>query len=834
MSEIIKFIFEDAWVGSLLTIAFSLLFADIKLYHSIYSRWNRCCLYLAEACLILFLLYWKLRGINRYAENLLWLAILLSASDFVLFIIPQVRLYIFNRKWMEEPDALARWRLLDKTPVGLTQWEAYNREWRKVSTLIFLACFSKAEVKVGELEKYAQKWNNNSRKYKEHQTRVNYYHGMKAMSRNDNDSALSYFKAMEKHSGSTDFENLFSSNVNIGVCYARRGDYHLACDSFRAALVLLDKHELEHGNKDTIVRRQNLFVLYSDYAICLYQTKPERVDQLLDDYRSRIEDTAEELINWFNIHMTIMRQQQLAHSKQEFEIQEFYKATYPLLKDSKERCIFISSMARIACDARLNPKSMLDDLHKELKSLDDLLMPDKFVVFSNLDYMFSRLGGRFYDKTYRKERTAVHEYMSGQAADDLNKYLHSLPTEAVYQQIQCYQNLASVYSANQMVVNDIQHAVVDAVLQGKSPMDAVQEALDKQKEQSGTNQKKKKSHRKKQDREYHREYDIKKPIGYLEEAAKKADDEGLVDLAFHIRLNIVDEMTVLINMNEDGWPKYPEEMHTRIDAIEHDYLPQIQDDKMAIAEFAIRLSYFHLLLGEYDECLDDYYKYSEEAVSTARFAPWLREQDLRIRWCVRTICFYNAIKEAQTAPELNTLDQSAQNLIKNSLCSTGELTSKWIGRFLHLGNFTMISRGWLEADKTMPQILTGPYQHSWILSTPFMMSVDLTYGQFKDDKYCDRILFPTGYVISDGRKIAVGHPMDMGRSNFLQKIMNNGGQVQKVPSLTEMTYSPETIDPNSAEEKAYQFILTKVDKRCPSIEDIKREDLRLAEGTMVK
>lgn len=842
MNDIIKFIFGDTWIALLLITAIFFIIADVHNHQKVYSRWNKLVIILAEIGLILslLLLYWKMKASGQYSKYLLTISILLFGLALILFVVPQIRLHSFNKKWLEEPDALERWRQLEGSkPVGLTHWEAYDWDWHKVATLIFFGCFSRADIKMEELRNTAEKWSPNSKKYRKYKTRENYYHGMKAMYNNDNASALSYFQAMVEHAGNNvDFENLFSSYVNLGVCYARRGDYHAACDRFRDALVLLDKHEREYGKEDNASRRQNLFVLYSDYALCLYQTEPQRVEQLLEDYRHRLNsESAEESINWFNVYLTVMRQQQINHDKQEAEILDFYKTTLAILKDTKQRCIFVSSMARIACDARLNPEGVLEELHKCFKSFYELPMPDRFIAFSNLDYMFSRMGGQFYDKTYRKERVAAHQYIRVQAADDINKYLHSLPVEAVIPQINCYEYLASVYSANQMVVNDVLHEDFDAVLHGISPMDAVQEALNKQREdaQPGKGRKKKKASTvKSQNKKQKYSYDLKKPLGYLEEAAKKADDEGLVDLAYHIRLNMVDEMTALVNMNEDGWPKYSDEIHDRIKHIEKDYLFNIQDDKMAIAEFAIRLSFFHLLLGEYNECLDDYYKYNEDAVSIERFAPWLREQELCVKWCVMTICFYNAIKEAQNSPDITSLGQNVQDLIKTCLCSTGELTSKWLGRFLHLNDFIMISRGWLEADEKASQTFTGPYHHSWILSTPFKMSVDLTYGQFKDDSYCNRILFQTGYVIANGKRIEVGHPMDMGRSNFLQGIMNNGGLVQMVPSLTQMTFEPKTIDPDSPDEKAFQFILTKVDKRCPTIEDIKQEDIKLAEGTIMQ
>lgn len=840
MSEIIKYFLGEGWLATLF-ISITLIFGwDIKLYKTVYSRYNRVCVYIVEIGFIFLMLYWNLRNTNQYAKCLLYISIFLPAFAFVLFVAPQIELFCFNKKWIEEPDPVIRWRMLDTHPVGLTHGEDYDREWRKVSTLIFFGCFSIADVKMEELNEKAKKWRESSKKCKKHHTRVSYYNGMKEMFSDDKDSALSSFKAMEEYAdNNVDYENLFTSYMNIGACYARRGDYHSACDSFHAALSLLDQHEREHGYKSKMVRQHNLSTLYYDYVLCLFQVEPEKVNLLLEDYKNRLGDAAEERINWFNVRLVAMRQQNVDHKKQETEIQKFYKSTYPLLMDSKQKCVFIASMARIACDARLNPEGMLNDLHKDFKSFSALPMPEKFVAYHALDYMFTRLGGKVYDKTYRKERVAVHRYMNEQADAELNKYMHSLPAEAIIQRIQCYENLAGIYNANQTVVNDIQHAEFDAVLHGVSPIEAVEEALDKQKneEHFGKGHKKnKKPGKSVKDRSWKKDhqYNLQKTISYLEEAAKKAEDEGLVDYAFHIRLNIVDEMTALVNMNEDGWPKYPDEMHKQMDIIEDKYLPLIENDKISLAEFAIRLGFFHLLLGEYDKCLENYFKYKKEAVSIARFAPWLREQYLLVSWCVRAICFYNAIKEAQRATDITSLSQEVQDIIKNCLQTTGEVPSQWLARFLHFGTLFMISREWFEADKKNPGKFIGPYEHSWIHATPFRMSVDLTYGQFVDDKYSDRILFQNGYVIIDGETVEVNHPMLMMRSNYLRKIVNSGGMVRIEPRLSINDFDPNSIDPNPVNEKAYQFILSKVDKRCPSIEDIMLEDLRLAEGTITE
>ena len=291
---------------------------------------------------------------------------------------------------------------------------------------------------------------------------------------------------------------------------------------------------------------------------------------------------------------------------------------------------------------------------------------------------------------------------------------------------------------------------------------------------------------------------------------------------------MVDEVCALINSDENGRIKHPDKMRVFMEEIETDYLPFIENDPVAMAEFAIRLSFYHLALDEYDDCMRFYFLYDYKALPTKHFAPWLREQYLMCSWAVRILCFYNVLSDNEHF--LSGEADDIRQWMKTWKDSNGREVSFLLAQYLGLSKVVLSTVVWKEkGDKT-------DSFHSWIKNATddsFQLEVDLTYSRFKDDNDSKKLFFNQGMIKILDMEYKLGHPIELNKSYFLKSIAYNGGKFNGVIYNDVFEYHPEREDAEGLSSRLYKLVSGLVDERypaCPRIEDIHKESEDLLHG----
>ena len=593
---------SDTAPGYMLAVfSLSLLLTNItKVRGHFYSIYNECCLYFAEISLIVYFSYLLYRD-----TILLYIAVLGLAGSVILFGGNWLYVRVSLARTAQNRDDLKRWEGVDNFHSwGMTYAQHYLHEWYKASSLVVLGSMTKSDGIIKELENNTGKrFSDNSNEHRFYKARFAYYRGIRAFLCEDTAEAISQFQKMDTFSEKNRViqwlfegvdENFYRINalINLGASYTKRGNYYEACEHLERAV-----REISGKKQYASV----LNVLYHNYIISALQVEPDAVNIVLQEYQKAIgdKDIKAEML-WFNEKMSVMHQTSTDYEGIERELQGFFLKMMKELENEKhvkQRCAFIADMSRIVFANHFDPQNVLLAIKENLKYFDDLPMPLKFRAYSGIDYMFMNLSEVPQTVKYQSEKDKARLYMASQAENDLKDYYDSLPIVAVYSKMECYGSLASLHSANQMMRNaDLINKELNDVV--KKSTEIKETGINSFETHLQVRRNIKKSKKKKSRPGFINDrYELGKTLSYMNAEVDIAEREDLTYAAYHIRLNMIDEICAIVNLDSNGYPISIDKMKSFMTIIEDEYIPKIQNDHIVLAEFAIRLSVRRHIVG---------------------------------------------------------------------------------------------------------------------------------------------------------------------------------------------------------------------------------------------
>jgi len=364
--------------------------------------------------------------------------------------------------------------------------------------------------------------------------------------------------------------------TNIGVSYVTQENYHAADDSFNLAI-----REYKRLGVDD---KQLLDIIYNNYAFnkTRFENDNQSWKEVASDYRSLLDfDCLNDQLKYLNFELQLLRQTNAPRE----DLSEVVKVNFARFMESnlplKNKVILSGSGIRIVWSAMLDPSPFLSVLNDNYSILVTLHPIARYRIHKELSLLYKDLIEE-HPEQYSALWDRTRCYMEQQAEKDIQAHRRKLPDEAIFARCYCLEELASI-------------------------------------------EKKKK------------DYNAHKIISFLSDAVKLCQDNSLLMNEIKSRLNIMDELCAIENFSEDLELSNPKDMRIQLYEIES-LLPKLKQHPIR-AEIGIRMSFYCLMIHEYDKCIKYYDLFNKETLSLNHFAPWLHRYRMSTAFAVRILHF---------------------------------------------------------------------------------------------------------------------------------------------------------------------------------------------------
>lgn len=525
--------------------------------------------------------------------------------------------------------------------------------------------------------------------------------------------------------------------MNVGVSYVAQKNYHAADDSFN--LAVREYKRLDLNNKPL------LDIIYNNYAFNKTRlgTDDQSWKEVVSDYRSLLDfDCLNDQLNYFNFELQMLRQTNAPRE----ELSGVVKNNFTRFMDSdlpiKHKVLLAGSGIRIAWSAMLDPSKILSVINENYSILDTLHPIARYRIHKELLLLFKDLIEEQPEQnSILRDRTRC--YMEQQAEKDIQAHRRTLPDEAIYARCYCLEELASI-------------------------------------------EKNKK------------DYNAHKIISFLSDAVKLYQDNSLLMDEIKSRLNIMDELCAIENWNENLEPLNPEEMRQQRHRIES-LLPKLKKHPIK-AEIGIRMSFYCLIIHEYDKCIEYYDWFDKVSLSLNHFAPWLHRYRMFTAFAVRILYFKNIVVALKDSQEVLLCTNDVQEWFQSFPNHNGVLDSMLLARFIGWREYPIKTLKWFNPN-TPEQFKI----HSWFYFPELHLNADITYEQFKEEDNKDQIFF------NDDQ-----HPFESNKSKTIAKDFSQSGYITEGVDFKIINdfYLSETE--MEILEKAFELINKHIPSNCPT------------------
>ena len=582
-----------------------------------------------------------------------------------------------------------------------------------------------------------------------------YYHFLKCVQYtamgNMKDAAEEIQQAEENANADTEPLIMGQIMLNRGVGYVGVGYYEAADDAFARAIL--------YCRKNRIKEKTVWETLYYNYVFNRIRLNPDMQRQeweaLMEPLKTHLDmENPRDYIAYANIELELLRQTNADRGEINSSIHESFDYLMQRQIPINNRCVLEASFARMVWAAMGDPADVLQMLESDRDHLLKLPMPARYNCFHQIDIFFADLHGEIVEK-YDKLKQSAFWYMMNQAQQDLEEYRRSLPAEAVYERCFCLKELAGRCK--------------------KNPQDYRWEAV----------------------------------ADWLENAAALYRENGLELEAILCNLNMMDEATSLLNMNQDMEPIRKDEMEIMLERIE-EAIPKFKKHPV-MAGVSLRLSFYCCIMHDYDRCRTyfEMYQHLQKIVSLQHFAPWMHRYYMVAGFVVRALYFLDAVRAIREELKGQGKTTLADDWFLQFGNCNGVPESVALAMILGIEDGMLLkTKFWpLEEGECFCRMDGGLAGHMWLFLPQLGMEIDLTYSQFVQDTDKDRIFFNQGY-----------HPMEKNRSNFLR-----GRKLDTLP-LFAGTYVREVCmaefspEQQAALHEVCDRITDRLPQECPTVE----------------
>ncbi len=541
--------------------------------------------------------------------------------------------------------------------------------------------------------------------------------------------------------------------LDRGTGYVGIGLYQPADDAFCRAITYGRKHRI----KEKIVWE----LLYYNYAFNQTRLHPHmkrpQWEALLEPLKEHFDmKNPRDYMAFSNIELELLRQT----GARRHEINENIYRSFRFLMQCEipayNRCVLEAGFARMIWSAMGDPTDVLKALEHDRELLLKMPMPARYNCFHQIDIFFTDLHGGIVEQ-YDLLKQSAHWYMINQAAQDLEEYRRSLPAEAVYERCFCLNELAGLCKRNPQ------------------------------------------------------EYRWEDAAAPVRNAAALFLENGLELEAIRCQLNLMDEATSLLNMDQSLELTRLDDMTDMLAEIEKS-IPKFEKHPV-MAEIALRLSFYCCAMHDYDRCKKYYESFAHlrEIVSLQHFAPWMHRYCMVTGFTVRALWFLDAVHQIRKELADQTANTLADEWFLHFYDRNGAFESIALAKILGIDDHILLkTKLWPLADgDDFCRTAEGIAEHLWLFLPQLCMEIDVTYAQFTKDAKKDRIVFNQGH-----------HPIELHQSNCLQQ-----KNIDALP-LFAATYvqeiHPASLSPEqqAALQEVCERIEAKLPEECPTVEEL--------------
>lgn len=531
--------------------------------------------------------------------------------------------------------------------------------------------------------------------------------------------------------------------INQGVSYVVRKNYHTADDYYSQAAEEYKKFELED--------KTLLNLIYKNYIF--NKTHIEKSEQshetVLAEYKTYLNmGSYSDQVDYFNVELELLRQTEAPREEVNRIVESSFlrlmKGNLPL----ENKVMLAGSVVRIVWSAMLNPEQCLKVINVNYTVLDSLQPMARYRVHKELALLFNDLHGEFADE-YRALRNNVQDYMAARAENDISEYRKSLPEEAIFARCECLKELAGIHKAKS-------------------------------------------------------EYDSQLILSFLTDVIELYRDNSLHIDVVKCRLDVMDEFCAEKNLDRNYIPVDIDGMRQQLKEIEL-ALPRLLHHPERV-EVGLRLSFYCLLLHEYEKCIEYYDVFSKGMLSLNHYPPWLQMYRMHTAFAVRILYLKRIIVSLQNSHEVLSSSSLVQEWFQSFPRHDGILDSILLARFVGFDSVYPIKvRSWYEEES-----LDRARGHAWFYFPEFELNADITYEQYSEDENSNKIFFNCDR-----------HPFESNESKTLAKNTHS----RKTPQDRFQMRWVKDSDFSSIEidllKEILKLIDTHVPENCPSIIELK-------------
>lgn len=530
--------------------------------------------------------------------------------------------------------------------------------------------------------------------------------------------------------------------VNQGVSYASQKNYHAADDSFH--------HATQEYKKLGLNNKSLLFIIYKNYAF--NKTRLDKNNQsyesIVSEYKALLDlNCYSDQLDFFNLELELQRQANVSRE----ESNKFVKDIFTTFMESnlplENKVMFAGSIIRIVWSAALDPEQCLTVLDNNYRVLDTLQPIARYRINKELSLLFKDLHGDL-PEMYSTLRDTVRTYMVCQAEKDLNVHRKALPYEAIFARCYCLEELAGIERSKQ-------------------------------------------------------DYNSKTVISFISDAIKLFQDNSLLVDELMSRLNIMDELCAIENVDLNLEPINPVEMRRQFAKIES-ILPSLMQHPVR-GELGIRLSFYCLQLHEYNKCIEYYDLFTDSKLTLNHFAPWLQRYRMATAFTVRILHFKKIIVALQDSKEILLCSSELQEWFVSFPHHDGLLDSMLLARFIGCHEEYPLKIMQFPRASTTEE----PRIHAWFYLPWLELNADLTYEQFSEDNN-NRLFF------NNDR-----HPFETYESQTIAKDVSKTGDSPKEVNFIMVKASTLPPVDNEVFNTIYDLVDKHVPANCPSQNELK-------------
>lgn len=532
--------------------------------------------------------------------------------------------------------------------------------------------------------------------------------------------------------------------LNHGVSYVTMQNYQAADDCFHRASTEYQRLKLKEPSL--------LFLIYYNYAFNKTRIGNTNASlAVVDEYKTLLNlKNHIDQVNYFNLYLEILRQTDAPRDQLNEIVQKFFTRFQNSKLPLENKVIFAGSMVRIIWSGRLDPEPSIKVLRDNLCILDKIPPMGRYRIFTDLFLLFADLQGAIRNR-YTTLINATEEYHMAQAECDLNAYRNSLPEEAVYARCLCYKEMAAEQKRN-----------------SKSSKSTSNDYL-------------------------------LNAVSLFHENMLYIDEQLL-------RLDIADELCGAEHVDKNYKPIERVAFQEQLTLVEN-FLPNMAKHP-SLAEFSLRLSFYYMLLDEYDKCIRYYEKFEEARLSLNHFSPWMHRYRMITAFSVRIIHCKRIIEKIMNSRDLQRCSKAAQDWFGTFPKHDGILDSMLLGKFIGYDTdvYPLKLKLWLD-----PEHKESPRAHVWLYFTELKLNADITFSQFTEEENSAQIFFNLDR-----------HPFESNQSQTVYKDSRDSG-IFFCGVLFRLFHKSELIpEQASLFDEISRLIDANTPKECPTMVELKQ------------